>query len=132
MALPISASTIRNQISTRSVPSNNRRKGVETYIDDILIYAPTEEEHDRRHRAVLQRCRDANLSLNKDKYVNKTQELKYLGHIISPDGVKADPAKVAAIVDMPVPESKEDVRRFIGLINYLLKYCPNLSSITIS
>ena len=54
-------------------------EGVETYIDDILIYAPTEEEHDRRLRAVLQRCRDANLSLNKDKYVNKTQELKYLG-----------------------------------------------------
>ena len=104
-------------------------EGVETYIDDILIYAPTEEEHDRRLRAVLQRCRDANLSLNKDKCVIKTQELKYLGHIISPDGVKADPAKVAAIVDMPVPESKEDVRRFIGLINYLSKYCPNLSSI---
>ena len=104
-------------------------EGVETYIDDILIYAPTEEEHDRRLRAVLQRCRDANLSLNKNKCVIKTQELKYLGHIISPDGVKADPAKVAAIVDMPVPESKEDVRRFIGLINYLSKYCPNLSSI---
>ena len=104
-------------------------EGVETYIDDILIYAPTEEEHDRRLRAVLQRCRDANLSLNKDKCVIKTQELKYLGHIISPDGVKADPAKVAAIVDMPVPESKEDVRRFIGMINYLSKYCPNLSSI---
>ena len=104
-------------------------EGVETYIDDILIYAPTEEEHDRRLRAVLQRCRDANLSLNKDKCVIKTQELKYLGHIISPDGVKADPAKVVAIVDMPVPESKEDVRRFIGLINYVSKYCPNLSSI---
>ena len=104
-------------------------EGVETYIDDILIYAPTEEEHDRRLRAVLQRCRDANLSLNKDKCVIKTQELKYLGHIISPDGVKADPAKVAAIVDTPVPECKEDVRRFIGLINYLSKYCPNLSSI---
>ena len=104
-------------------------EGVETYIDDILIYAPTEEEHDRRLRAVLQRCRDANLTLNKDKCVVKTQELKYLGHIISPDGVKADPAKVAAIVDMPVPECKEDVRRFIGLINYLSKYCPNLSSI---
>ena len=51
---------------------------VETYIDDILIYAPTEEEHDRRLRVVLQRCRDANLSLNKDKCVIKTQELKYL------------------------------------------------------
>ena len=78
---------------------------------------------------MLHRCRGANLSLNKDKCVIKTQELKYLGHIISPDGVKADPAKVAAIVDMPVPESKEDFRRFIGLINYLSKYCPNLSSI---
>ena len=81
-------------------------EGVEKYIDDILIYGHTEEEHDRRLRAVLQRCRDANLSLNKDKCVIKTQELKYLGHLISPVGVKADPVKVAAIVDMPVPESK--------------------------
>ena len=104
-------------------------EGVETYIDDILIYAPTEKEHDRRIRAVLPRCRDANLILNKDKCVIKTRELKSLGHIISPDGVKADRAKVAAIVDMPVPESKEDVRRFIGLISYLSKYRPNLSSI---
>ena len=65
---------------------------------------------------MLQRCRDANLSLNKDKCVIKTQELKYLGHIISPDGVKADPAKVAAIVDMPVLESKEDVGRFMSTV----------------
>ena len=57
---------------------------------------------------MLQRCRDANMSLNKDKCVIKTQELKYLGHIISPHGVNADPSKVAAIVDIPVPESKED------------------------
>ena len=85
--------------------------------------------HDRRLRSVLQRCRDANLILNKDKCVIKTQELQYLGHIISPHGVKADPAKVAAVVDIPVPESKEDVRRFIGLITYLSKYFPNLSSI---
>ena len=48
------------------------------------------------------------MSLNKDKCVIKTQELKYLGHIISPHGVNADPSKVAAIVDIPVPESKED------------------------
>ena len=92
-------------------------EGVETYIKYILIYAPAEEEHDRRLRAVLQRCCDTNVSLNKDKCIIKTQELKYLGHIISPNGVKADAAEVAAIVDMPVPESKEDIRRFIGLTN---------------
>ena len=48
-------------------------EGVETYIEDMLIYSPTEEEHDRRLKAVLQRCRDVNLSLNKDKCVIKTQ-----------------------------------------------------------
>ena len=57
-------------------------EGVETYIDDILIHAATEEEHDDRLRSVLQRCREENLRLNKDKCVIKTQELKYMGHVI--------------------------------------------------
>ena len=100
-------------------------EGVETYIDDILIYSLKR----RCMTGYLGQCHRDVVSLNKDKCVIKTQELKYLGYIISPHGVNVDPAKVAAIVDMPVPESKEDVRRFIGLITYLSKYCPSLSSI---
>ena len=67
-----------------------------------------------------------NLRLNNDKCVIKTQELKYLDHITSCEGAKACPAKVAAVVNMPVPKSKEEVRRFIGVKN-LATYCPNLS-----
>ena len=46
--------------------------------------------------------------------------------------MEADPAKVAAITQMPTPENKEDVRRLIGMVNYLFRYCPNLSSVAAS
>ena len=68
-----------------------------------------------------------NLRLNNDRCVIKTQELKYLDHITSCEGAKACPAKVAAVVNMPVPKSKEEVRRFIGVKN-LATNCPNLIS----
>ena len=74
-----------------------------------MIHATPEEVRDDRLQSVLQRCREENMQLNKDNYVIKTQELKYLGHTISSEGVKADPAKVAAVVNRPVLKSKEDV-----------------------
>jgi hypothetical protein len=104
-------------------------KGVEVYIDDLLIHGVDKEEHDTRLRAVLERCRKINLKLNLSKCRFECTSIKYLGHVLGQGVLKADPDKVRAIVDMPKPEGKESLRRLLGMATYLSKFCPNLSNI---
>ena len=56
--------------------------------------------------------------------------MKFVGHVFSGEGVKADPEKIEAILQMPSPQDKTELRRFMGMINYLGKFVPNLSDIT--
>lgn len=105
-------------------------EGVETYVDDLLVHAPTKAEHDTILRRVLERCKEVNLRLNLKKCVFEQDELKYLGHIIGQGVIKPDPSKIEAVVKMPHPESPEDLRRILGMATYLAKFCPNLSEIT--
>ena len=77
--------------------------GVETDIDDILVWGTSKEEHDSRLAAVLKRCEEVNLTLNKDKCVFGVPEVSYIGHILNATGVKPDPSKVRAITNMPPP-----------------------------
>ena len=93
-------------------------EGIETFIDDILIHAPT-EEHDERLRRVLDRCLEVGLKLNRPKCNITCTEVKYFGHIISAEGLQPDPTKVDAIQNMPTPKCKEDVRRILGMVTYL-------------
>lgn len=105
-------------------------EGVALYIDDILIHGKDQSEHDARLRAVLQRCRDINLKLNRSKCKFSVHELKYLGHIIGAKGLKVDPDRVAAIQKMPMPTNKDELQRFLGVITYLSKFCPNLAEVS--
>ena len=68
------------------------------------------EQHDVRLRQVLDRCRESNLKLNKEKCHFRVSEVNYVGHVLSADGVKSDPKKVEGIVAMPNPASREDLR----------------------
>ena len=67
------------------------------------------------------------LKLNRAKCNIKCTEVKYLGHIISAEGLQPDPMKVDAMQNMPTSKCKEDVRRILGMVTYLAKFCPNLS-----
>ena len=69
-------------------------KRVEGIVDDLLIWAETEEEHDKRFEKVLQRARQRNLKLNKEKSLIKCDQISYVGHLIGKDGLKPDPKKV--------------------------------------
>ena len=104
--------------------------GVINYIDDILMHARTEEEHDRTLEKVLQKCREANVKLKKEKCHAKKNQTKYLGHIITESGMKADPSKVEAIVNMETPNNKQAVQRLLGMVNWLGRFIPNVSIIT--
>ena len=102
--------------------------GVETDIDDILVWGKSQEEHDERLHNVLNRSR--NLKLNPDKCKIRKAEVTYIGHTLTRDGVKPDVSKIEAIIDIPTPQDKHAVQRLLGMINYLAKFVPNLSAIT--
>ena len=103
--------------------------GVIIDVDDILIHAKSLEEHDKRLDQVLSRIRESGLKLNKKKCKFRQSTIKYLGQIFSAEGMKPDPSKVEAIKQLAPPQNVTEVRRFCGMVNYLGRYTPNLSSI---
>ncbi|XP_022783269.1 uncharacterized protein K02A2.6-like [Stylophora pistillata] len=102
-------------------------KGVEVTVDDLVVWGKDVEQHDVRLRQVLDRCRERNLKLNREKCHFRVSEVHYVGHVLSADGVKPDPNKVEAIIAMPTPANREDLRRFLGVLTYLSKFIPNMS-----
>ena len=102
-------------------------EGVEVIVDDLVVWGEKTEQHDVRRRQVLDRCREWNLKLNKDKCRFRVSEVSYVGHLLSADGVKPDPLKVEAIKAMPPPGDREELQRFLGVVTYLSKFIPNMS-----
>jgi len=104
-------------------------EGVEVVVDDILVWGENEQQHDARLSQVLERARLRNLKLNKTKCQMKKKQIAYLGHILTNQGLQPDPKKVQAVRDMPPPQDKEALQRFLGMLTYLSKFIPNLSQI---
>lgn len=104
-------------------------QGARAIMDDILVAAETVEEHDRILKEVIRRATEYNLKLNFDKCQVRQSEVKYVGHLVTAEGLKVDPNKVKAVVEMPRPENKDDVRRFLGFVQYVAKFVPNLSEV---
>ena len=104
--------------------------GIEIDIDDNLVWGASEEEHNRHLQAVLKRCKDIGLTLNKDKCRFYVSEGIYLGHTISADGVAPDKEKVRAISEMPPPDDKKGVERLLGVVNYVGKCIPDMATVT--
>jgi len=109
--------------------------GVEVIADDILVFGcgDTEEECQHDHgtnlKQLLQRAREQNLKLNKKKLKLCLPEVSYMGHCLTRDGLRPDPAKVKAISDMPRPDSKKAVERFLGCLQYLSRFLPQLAEV---
>eukprot|EP00118_Oscarella_pearsei_P011483 m.77541 g.77541 ORF g.77541 m.77541 type:complete len:265 (+) comp36043_c0_seq1:1651-2445(+) len=104
--------------------------GVSVFIDDVIIWAATKEEHDRRLRQVLLRLREKGVRLQPSKCKFRLPEVIYYGHVLSADGVRVCPKKVAAIRQIPRPKCRDDLRRFLGLLAYVAKFLDNRSKET--
>jgi hypothetical protein len=104
-------------------------EGARAIMDDILIAGVDEEDHDRVMRQVVAKATEFNLKLNFAKCTVKASEVKYVGHTLTASGLQPDEEKVKAVKNMPTPKSKEEVRRFLGFIQYLGKFIPNLSEV---
>lgn len=105
-------------------------EGVQCNIDDVLVHASTQSEHDVILDKVLQRLSAAGVTLNAAKCEFNTKCIRFLGHIISPQGIRPDPDKVSAVVDMPPPKNIQEVRTFLGMVNHLGKFTEHLADKT--
>lgn len=93
-------------------------RGVLVYLDDILIYADSKEEHDRLVRVVLERLRENELYCKLAKCVFGARKMAWLGHCVSSRGISMDPNKTAAVRDWPVPKTLNELQQFLGFCNY--------------
>jgi hypothetical protein len=94
------------------------------YMDDILIYSRTMEEHVEHVRKVLQALKKADLKIEPTKTEFNVQETTFVGYVVSTAGLKADPEKIQAIQDWPLPKNVKGVQSFLGFTNYYRKFVP--------
>ena len=103
--------------------------GVAAYIDDIVVTGMTEQEHLQNLDNVLTRLERAGLRLNCAKSAFMLPSIQYLGHIISTEGIEPSREKVRALLEAPTPTNTQQLRSFLGAVNYYRKFLPNLSSV---
>ena len=98
------------------------------YLDDILVSGRSMQEHLVNLEEVLKRLEEAGLRLKKEKCSFLMQEVEYLGHRISKEGLQPTEAKVRAVAEAPEPQQVDELRSFLGLVNYYGKFLPSLAS----
>ena len=99
------------------------------YLDDILIFTKTEEEHERAVQRVLEILTEHKLFLCPEKCEFHQKQIEYLGLVISENKVAMDPVKVTRVREWPVPENQTDVQAFIGFINFYHHFIQGFSTI---
>ena len=100
------------------------------YLDDIIVFAKTQQEAITRLGAIFQKLREVGLKLQPSKCELFKTSLLYLGHIVSKDGIRTDPKKVEAVLQWPVQVTVTDVRCFLGLTNYYRRFLKGYAKIT--
>ncbi|GJV45105.1 putative nucleotidyltransferase, ribonuclease H [Tanacetum coccineum] len=106
-------------------------KFVIVFIDDILVYSKSEEEHERHLRIVLEILRQKKLYAKFSKCEFWLQQVAFLGHIVSADGIIMDPSKVEAITKWPRPTTVTEVRSFLGLAGYYRRFVEGFSRLAL-
>lgn len=102
-------------------------KGVEAYIDDIIMHSEEWEDHLRQLSQLFGRLQEAGLTVNLTKSEFGRAQVTYLGHTVGQGRLAPVSAKVAAILEFPPPQTRKQMMRFLGMIGYYRRFCPNLS-----
>ena len=121
LRLPFGISASSDLFQLKCNKSFEGLPGVTAIVDDILIYGRT--------RSVLDKAREKGIRFNPEKCTKGVNEVPFFGNIITDKGLKADLSKIEAILKLKVPDSREKLERFLGMVNYLSKFAPNLSEI---
>lgn len=98
-------------------------------MDDILVFGETQEKHDLNLKRVIETIRASELRLNKEKCRFSQPELNFVGQVVTRQGIAPSPERVKAITAMDSPQNISELRRLLGMINYMGRYLPNLSTV---
>lgn len=99
------------------------------YLDDILIFSKTPQEHEQHVRQVLQRLLENKLYVKAEKCDFHTSKVSFLGFVVESGQVKADTEKVKAVADWPIPSSRKQLQRFLGFANFYRRFIKNFSRV---
>ena len=125
--LPFGISSAPEHFQKRMSAILSGLDGVVCQMDDVLVFGKDQSEHDARLTAVLKCIESAGVTLNPEFGQNR---LKFLGHVVDEKGITADPDKTAAIREMQTPASVPELRRFMGMVNQMGKFSPNVANLT--
>ena len=98
--------------------------------DDVLCHGSREATHDATVITLLETARANSLTFNAKKFIFKSQDCKFFGGNLTPSGYKVNPGKVQAITEMKPPQSLQELKSFLGLVNYLNRFSPTLAELT--
>ena len=91
--------------------------GVRCIADDVFIHGTSEADHDNNLNGFMKRCQQKGIKLNAEKLEFRCKEVPFHGHLLTTEGLKPDPEKIRAIVEMPRPRDRDDVLRLNGMAN---------------
>lgn len=117
------------RLMERCMGDLNRRE-VLVFIDDLIIFSDTLEQHESRLLQVLNRLKEYGLKLSSEKCMFFQTSVRYLRHIVSQHGVETDPQKIEALKTWPVPENLKELRSYLGFSGYYRRFMKDYSKIT--
>ena len=100
------------------------------YLDDIIIFSKSKEEHLEHLRIIFQRLKAAGLKLKRSKCDFTKKHIQYLGHLILEEGIQPLPEKLESIKTMPAPRNAKEIKQFLGLTGYYRKFVPRFSDLS--
>ena len=125
MDLPVPPSTFQSYINDALHPFLDRF--CTGYLDDILIYSENEEQHIEHVKQILEALTKAGLQVKPQKCEFHTNNVEYLGFMITTEGLRTDPAKITMIIEWPIPKKLGDVRSFLGFGNFYRRFIQDYS-----
>ena len=96
---------------------------VKAIVDDLLIWGKDDDEHDARQKQVLNRAREVNLKFNAKKCRIRREEVPYVGHVLSKEGLKPDPEKIRAVQQMQPPQNTKELKHSLDLSSIWQSSC---------
>lgn len=126
---------LKNAPSTFQRVMDNVLRGLQNviclvYLDDIIVFSTSLQEHMVNLEKVFQRLSESNFKIQLDKSEFLKLETAYLGHVISNEGIKPNPDKIAAVKKYPLPKTPKQIKQFLGLLGYYRKFIPDFARIT--
>lgn len=107
-----------------------QRKVCFVYMDDIIIFSTSLQEHMENLRLVFEKLRQARFKIQLDKSEFLRKEVEFLGHVITPEGIKPNPKKILAIQNFPIPKTVKEIKSFLGLLGYYRRFIKNFAKLT--